>query len=174
MAFLDGKATPPLRFGLYIYEKCFRRIQTALPSSYTITCCEFLRLRPSTVRLSENIDGALGSVFSTPAYFNGTLYYGDSGSTLKAFKMTNAKLGASPQSQSATQFASPGTAPSLSANGTANAIVWAHENTNPAVLHAFDASSLAIEVATAPTIASCRSCWHAATRPLQPSRLVPV
>jgi hypothetical protein len=94
----------------------------------------------------QQVNGALGSVFSTPAYFNGTLYYGDSGSTLKAFKMTNAKLGASPQSQSATQFASPGTAPSVSANGTANAIVWAHENANPAVLHAFDASSLAIEI----------------------------
>jgi hypothetical protein len=34
----------------------------------------------------------------------------------------------------------------VSANGTANAIVWAHENANPAVLHAFDASSLAIEI----------------------------
>jgi hypothetical protein len=74
------------------------------------------------------------------------VYYGDVGSTLKAFKMTNAKLVAAPQSQTATQFTYPGTAPSISANGTANAIVWAHENSDPAVLHAFDAGNLALEL----------------------------
>ncbi|HEV7358512.1 MAG TPA: hypothetical protein VGN99_11010, partial [Steroidobacteraceae bacterium] len=56
------------------------------------------------------------------------------------------KLSATPQSQSATSFTYPGTAPSVSANGTANAIVWAHENTAPAVLHAYDAANLAHEL----------------------------
>jgi outer membrane protein assembly factor BamB len=95
----------------------------------------------------QQVSGAVsGSIYSTPAYFNGTVYYGDVGSTLKAFKMTNAKLIATPQSQSPTQFTRPGTAPSISANGTANAIVWAHENTDPAVLHAFDAGNLTLEL----------------------------
>jgi hypothetical protein len=40
----------------------------------------------------------------------------------------------------------PGTAPSVSANGSANGIVWAHENSNPAVLHAYDATNLATEI----------------------------
>ncbi len=95
----------------------------------------------------QQVSGALTSgVFSTPAYFNGTVYYGDVGATLKAFAMSNAKLAATPQSQSAAQFAYPGTAPSVSANGTSNAIVWAHENTDPAVLHAYDAANLAHEL----------------------------
>jgi hypothetical protein len=95
----------------------------------------------------QQVSGALTSgVFSTPAYFNGTIYYGDVGATLKAFAMSNAKLTAVPHSQSAAQFAYPGTAPSVSANGAANAIVWAHENTDPAVLHAYDAANLAHEL----------------------------
>jgi hypothetical protein len=95
----------------------------------------------------QQVSGALASgIFSTPAYFNGTVYYGDVGATLKAFSIASAKLVAAPQSQSATQFAYPGTAPSVSANGSANGIVWAHENTNPAVLHAYDAANLAHEL----------------------------
>jgi hypothetical protein len=95
----------------------------------------------------QQVSGALPSgIFSTPAYFNGTVYYGDVGAALKAFALSNAKLAAAPQSQSATQFAYPGTAPSVSAKGTSNAIVWAHENANPAVLHAYDATNLAHEL----------------------------
>jgi hypothetical protein len=68
------------------------------------------------------------------------------GATLKAFAISGAKLLTTPQSQSAAQFVFPGTAPSVSAKGTSNAIVWAHENTNPAVLHAYDAANLAHEL----------------------------
>jgi hypothetical protein len=92
------------------------------------------------------INALPGGIWSTPAYFNGTVYYGEVSGTLKAFSIANAKLVPTPQSQSSTQFAYPGTAPSVSANGSANGIVWAHENTNPAVLHAYDASNLAHEL----------------------------
>lgn len=34
----------------------------------------------------------------------------------------------------------------VSSNGTQNAIVWAHENATPAVLHAYDAANLAHEL----------------------------
>jgi hypothetical protein len=95
----------------------------------------------------QQLSGAVPSgIWSTPAYFNGTVYYGDSGATLKAFSITNAKLSSQPQSQSPSQFAYPGTAPSVSANGTSNGIVWAHENSNPAVLHAYDPANLAHEL----------------------------
>jgi hypothetical protein len=95
----------------------------------------------------QQLSGAVASgIFSTPAYFNGTVYYGDVGATLKAFTISSAKLLATPQSQSTTQFAYPGTAPSVSANGTSNAIVWAHENAYPPVLHAYDAANLAHEL----------------------------
>ena len=95
----------------------------------------------------QQASGALpGGIWSTPAYFNGTVYYGDSGATLKAFALRQAKLIAVPTSQSPTQFTYPGTAPSVSANGATNGIVWAHENTSPAVLHAYDATNLAHEL----------------------------
>ena len=66
--------------------------------------------------------------------------------SLKAFSVTNALLSSSPTSQTSTHFAYPGTFPVVSANGTANAIVWAYENTSPAVLHAYAASNLATEL----------------------------
>jgi outer membrane protein assembly factor BamB len=87
-----------------------------------------------------------GGIWSTPAYYNGTLYYGDVNGTLKSFPITNAMLATAPASQSSTEFPYPGTAPAVSANGTANGIVWTHENSNPAVLHAYDASNLAHEL----------------------------
>jgi hypothetical protein len=95
----------------------------------------------------QELAGVLpGGIWSTPAYFNGTVYYGDSNATLKAFPIANAKLAATPQSQSSTHFRYPGTAASVSANGTTNGIVWAHENVDPAALHAYDAANLATEL----------------------------
>jgi hypothetical protein len=95
----------------------------------------------------QELDGQLGGgVFSSPAYFNGNLYYGAVGSTLRAFGITSAKVSAGPTSQSAATFTFPGTSPTVSANGTTNAIVWAHENSAPAVLHAYDATNLAHEL----------------------------
>jgi hypothetical protein len=95
----------------------------------------------------QEVDDALGGeVFSSPAYFNGTLYYGPESTTLKAFSITNAKLATTPASQSSTSFAHPGTSPAISANGTGNAIVWSHENNTLGVLHAYDASDLSHEL----------------------------
>jgi hypothetical protein len=94
----------------------------------------------------QKLSGALpGGVWAMPAYFNGTLYYGSVGSPLKAFPFQNARLSTS-SSQTSGSFGYPGTTPSISANGTANGIVWAAENSSPAVLHAFDATDLANEV----------------------------
>jgi len=105
------------------------------------------RFNASTNKNYQTLSGALaGGIWSTPAFFNGTVYYGDVSGTLKAFAISSARLGATPQSQSATQFTYPGTAPSVSANGTANGIVWAHENASLAVLHAYDAANLAHEI----------------------------
>jgi hypothetical protein len=58
-----------------------------------------------------------------PAFFNNTVYYGAVGDALKAFPVTTARLAAVPSSQSTYHFSYPGTTPSVSANGTANAIV---------------------------------------------------
>lgn len=92
--------------------------------------------------LYQEIDGAIGGVFSMPAYFNNTVYYGAVSDSLKAFPITNAKLATSAAAQSANQFPYPGTTPAVSANGTTNGIVWAVENSSPAVLHAYNATTL--------------------------------
>ena len=95
----------------------------------------------------QEIDGVLpGGVWAMPAYFNNTVYYGSVSHPLKAFSISNAKLSTSPTSQTATSFTYPGTTPSVSANGTSNGIVWAIENTSPAVLHAYDATNLSHEL----------------------------
>ena len=96
----------------------------------------------SNAALYQEIDSAIGGVWSMPAYFNNTVYYGAVGDTLKAFPIANAKLATSATAQSANPFAYPGTTPAVSANETAAGIVWAVENSSPAVLHAYDATTL--------------------------------
>jgi Immunoglobulin I-set domain len=95
----------------------------------------------------QELDGVLsGGIWSTPAYFSSNVYYGPQGGPLKAFAISNARLSSAATSQTATQFAYPGTLPVVSANGTSNAIVWAYENASPAVLHAYSAGNLATEL----------------------------
>jgi hypothetical protein len=91
--------------------------------------------------------GSVGGVWSTPAYFNGTVYYCANGAPLEAFPVASARLG-TPSSRTAASFPYPGTAPAVSANGTAGGIVWAYENaaSGAAVLHAYDAGNLAHEL----------------------------
>ncbi len=90
----------------------------------------------------QEISGAIGGVFSMPAYFNNTVYYGAVNDGLKAFPIANAKLATTASVQSSNSFQYPGTTPAVSANGTSNGIVWAVENSSPAVLHAYDAGTL--------------------------------
>jgi hypothetical protein len=87
-----------------------------------------------------------GPVFSMPAYFNNTVYFGAIGDTIKAFSISGARLSAAPVSRTPTSFGTPGATPSVSANGTSNGIVWAAENGNIAALHAYDATNLANEL----------------------------
>lgn len=99
--------------------------------------------------LYQELTGALpGGAWSMPAYFNYAVYYGGVGDNLKAFTITNALLGTTPSSKSATTFGYPGATPSVSANGTSDGIVWAVESSTgaAAVLHAYDATNLANEL----------------------------
>jgi hypothetical protein len=114
---------------------------------------------PIDSNIYQEVIGALsGEVFSTPAFFNGVLYYGAVGDALKALPLTNAMLATTPSSQSAATFAYPGTTPSVSANGTQNGIVWALESSMSAsgVLHAYDAASLTHELYNSGQAANAR------------------
>lgn len=100
------------------------------------------KFNPSKDTIYQEISGAIGGVWSMPAYFNNTVYYAAVNDTLKAFPISNAKLATAAASNSTNSFPYPGATPSISANGAGSGIVWAVENASPAVLHAYDATSL--------------------------------
>jgi hypothetical protein len=101
------------------------------------------KFSPSSNNIYQELAGALpGGVWAMPAYFNNAIYYGSVGSPIQAFTITNARLSTSATAQTANSFAYPGVTPSVSANGTGNGIVWAVENSRPAVLHAYNAANL--------------------------------
>jgi hypothetical protein len=104
------------------------------------------KFNSSADNIYQQINGQIGGVWSKPSYFNNTVYYGAVGDHLKAFPITSAKLAGTPATQSSASFAYPGTTPSISANGTSNAIVWAVENGSTGVLHAYDATNLTSEL----------------------------
>jgi hypothetical protein len=123
----------------------------------------------SSNNIWQELGGVLpGGIYASPAYFNGTLYYGDVGGTLKAFAVTAAKISATPASQTTTEFPYPGTAPAVSANGTSNGIVWAVENSDPAVLHAYDATNLAHELYNSSQAAGGRDQFGAGNKFITP------
>jgi hypothetical protein len=126
------------------------------------------KFNPSANLIYQDITGAIGGVWSMPAYFNNTLYYGASGDNLKAFPITNARVATTSSSRSARSFTYPGSTPSISASGTANGIVWAVENANPAVLHAYDATNLTTEYYNSSQAASSRDAFGAGNKFITP------
>src|SRR5271165_865598 len=96
--------------------------------------------------LYQDLPGALaGGEFAMPAWFNGTVYFGAVGDVIRAYPLSNALLAIVPTSVTPTAFGYPGATPSISANGYLSAILWATEN-SPAVLHAYDANNLGVEL----------------------------
>jgi hypothetical protein len=97
-------------------------------------------------------------VFSTPAYWNGTIYIAVNAAQLMAIPLVSGLVPASagvvtPSSMSAETYKYPAPTPSVSALGAANGIVWVLDtNANgtgnqsgfsgPAILRAYDATNL--------------------------------
>jgi PQQ enzyme repeat len=103
---------------------------------------------PTSNNIYQQVSAAFPGrgVYSMPAYFNNTLYYGSVADQIKAFAINQARLATGPSSSTSHKFPYPGATPSISANGTSNAILWVAENDDPAVLHAYDATNLAKEL----------------------------
>ena len=124
----------------------------------------------SSDNIWQELDGVFpGGIWASPAYFNGEIYYADVGGTLKAFTVADAKLANVPSSQTNTQFPYPGTTPAVSANGTSNGIVWAVENSNPAVLYAYDATDLTHELYNSTQAAGGRDNFGAGNKFIAPT-----
>jgi hypothetical protein len=56
----------------------------------------------------------------------------------------------------------------ISANGSSAGIVWAHENSNPAVLHAYEAANLAHELYNSAQAANGRDQFGAGNKFIAP------
>ncbi len=97
--------------------------------------------------------GLSNQVFSSPAWFNNTLFYGPIGSPISAYAFSGGSFNISSPPSSSHSFGincpNTGATPSISANGSANGIVWASDtpcdgsqNHQAAVLYAFDPTTM--------------------------------
>jgi hypothetical protein len=113
---------------------------------YVVDRTNMGKFNSSSNNIYQDLPGAVPrGVWGVPAYFSSTVYYCPQGGTLKSFSISNGML-SGPPAQTAASFTYPGALPSISANGNSNGIVWAIENTAPAVLHAYSASDLTHEL----------------------------
>jgi hypothetical protein len=111
---------------------------------YVVDRTDMGKFKSNDNKIYQELDGALpGGVWSTPAFYDGRVYYGPVGSPILEFQFKNAKLISKPVEKTTISFGYPGASPSISSNNAgANAILWATENTNPAVMHAYNAQTL--------------------------------
>lgn len=97
------------------------------------------------------------NIFSTPVYWNGSLYFHSDADVLHAFSWSSTTgMLSGPTSSASTVYNVHGATPSLSSNGNANGIVWDIDNSaynknnpsqsGPSVLHAYDASDAGNEL----------------------------
>jgi len=94
------------------------------------------------------------SIFTTGAYWNGRYYIVGSGGPLRAYLLDPSVPMFNLASSSPKIYGFPGSAPSVSAAGTINGVVWTLDNhlfctgspgCGPTVLHAYDAANVATE-----------------------------
>jgi hypothetical protein len=98
------------------------------------------------------------NIFSTPVFWNNTLYYHCNQDVLRAYTWNPGSSTApitTPPTLGTIPYSMHGATASLSANGTAHGIIWDIDNsayvslgngTNPSVLHAYDASNVTTEL----------------------------
>jgi len=129
---------------------------------------------PDDSSVQDFSDGGY-SIHASYAFFNNTIYMAPDTAPLEAWTLdTDTDLFLTkPQSKSPTTLGCSscqpsGSTPSISANGTTNAIVWAldngYYNNDPAVLHAYDAANLATEYYNSSQAASKRDAAFVAVK----------
>ena len=104
-------------------------------------------------QIVQSLTSAVGGIWGAPAWWNNHVYFGGSEDYMKMFSFdpVSGKLSTSPTSQSETYYPFPGPTPSISANGNTGGIAWTLQiggtgGTGPAILHAYDATDISIEL----------------------------
>jgi Legume lectin domain/Chitobiase/beta-hexosaminidase C-terminal domain len=136
-----------------------RDTMTTTPAHYCNGCSS----DPEIVQ--ESSGGQFAGMWSMPAYWNNTVYFAGSGGPLTAIPLSGGKLNYSSVTTSSPTFGFPGATPSISASGSTNGIVWLIDSSQygspgpgpgPAVLHAFNATSVSTELYNSTQAASGR------------------
>jgi len=102
-------------------------------------------------RVIQTVRGSATGYWSSAAYWNNTVYYSGTDDFLSQYALSKGLLSKSPVYQAPTKF-DRGSTPCVSANGSANGIVWAIERRPynhgipPEVLHAYDATKVSQEL----------------------------
>jgi hypothetical protein len=106
------------------------------------------------IQTNQICTNGYNNIFSTPVYWNGTIYYHCNGNVIQAYSWNGntAQMSTSPIASGTVTYQMHGATPSLSANGAANGVIWDIDNSNyndslgipqgPSVLHAYDATNL--------------------------------
>lgn len=97
----------------------------------------------------QTVTGSAGGYTNSPAYWNGAVFLGGNNDYLSRYTLTGGLLSTAPASKSP-EILVQGSTPSISSNGTKNAIVWVIDVgaslTKPCVLRAYNAANLAKEL----------------------------
>jgi len=121
-----------------------------------------------TVTVNGSGGSAQTGLFGSASYWNGNVYVGAVGDTVKVFPISSAQLATSATAQSTESYQYPGTNVVLSAPGASatTAIAWALDTnangtgtygvgaTGPAILRAYDATSLGTALWSSSTLSS--------------------
>lgn len=108
----------------------------------------------SNSQIVQEVPYLNSGMWGTLAYYNGLVYFQGVNNYMVSLSVAGGKVATTPNGMSTTAFGYPGCTPSISADGEADAIVWALQTdayseygaSGPAVLHAYDAYDIATEL----------------------------
>lgn len=102
---------------------------------------------PATDHVVQELVGANTGTWSSPAYYNGSIYFVAQGDHGKAYSISQGVMSSGPTSVTRDGYGYPGSTPSISANGSSGGIVWDLDR-NTSQLRAYAASSYGTELYT--------------------------
>ena len=104
----------------------------------------------SNSQIVQELPGAIGGMWASPAYWNGNVYFWGQGDVLKQYSLSNGQLSANPTSMNSLSVHNFGVTPIISSNGTTNGIVWGLASpdggANQEILYAYSATNVAAEL----------------------------
>jgi hypothetical protein len=116
---------------------------------YLVNRMNLGQFNPNTNNVLQTLPaGTVPDAHSMPAYWQNNVYFCGVGDNVTSYLLSNGLLSTSPTSSSPGTYGYPGATPAVSANGTANGIVWVLSTVHgfPALLHVYDAANLSREL----------------------------